>query len=35
MGDWIDFRVGVDEVKSEYLLILGIDIRFVFGLIPG
>jgi hypothetical protein len=29
MEDWIGFRVGMDEVKSESLLPLGIDNRFI------
>jgi hypothetical protein len=29
MGDWIGFRVGMDEVQSESLLMIGIDNRFI------
>jgi hypothetical protein len=39
MGDWNGFRVSMDEVKNEYLLLLGIDNGFIshrtLSLIPG
>jgi len=39
MGVWIGFTVGMDEGKSESLLLLGIDNRFFThrapSLIPG